>query len=216
MDSKSKVTMSELEHVYSQFFFQAEDDIRDIGVTGVQTCALPISHHAPFPPPHGLGLPRPPTRAHRHRGTTVPPLAHERGQRGPGPQFVSPDFQGHFDIIGEELARSQALRHGDGRTIYLSAEMSDGVQSHVAFQGRGNPTAYASPAGQPYPLLRTPHSPVQTRFKDDVLGPYRVEQPLFFLLRINPYQLLVEGDGQRRMGTQTGHLGPLVDRKSVV
>src|SRR5258707_2732722 len=28
------------------FFFQAEDGIRDIGVTGVQTCALPIS--APF------------------------------------------------------------------------------------------------------------------------------------------------------------------------
>src|SRR5438445_13169964 len=28
------------------FFFQAEDGIRDIGVTGVQTCALPIS----FPP----------------------------------------------------------------------------------------------------------------------------------------------------------------------
>src|SRR3712207_7785696 len=28
------------------FFFQAEDGIRDIGVTGVQTCALPISLHA--------------------------------------------------------------------------------------------------------------------------------------------------------------------------
>src|SRR3712207_6866528 len=27
----------------SCFFFQAEDGIRDIGVTGVQTCALPIS-----------------------------------------------------------------------------------------------------------------------------------------------------------------------------
>src|SRR3712207_7800891 len=27
-------------HVF--FFFQAEDGIRDIGVTGVQTCALPI------------------------------------------------------------------------------------------------------------------------------------------------------------------------------
>src|SRR3712207_8389797 len=26
------------------FFFQAEDGIRDIGVTGVQTCALPIMH----------------------------------------------------------------------------------------------------------------------------------------------------------------------------
>src|SRR3712207_7930326 len=29
------------------FFFQAEDGIRDIGVTGVQTCALPISSGAP-------------------------------------------------------------------------------------------------------------------------------------------------------------------------
>src|SRR3712207_3338733 len=28
------------------FFFQAEDGIRDIGVTGVQTCALPISVQA--------------------------------------------------------------------------------------------------------------------------------------------------------------------------
>src|SRR3712207_9016208 len=28
------------------FFFQAEDGIRDIGVTGVQTCALPISLNA--------------------------------------------------------------------------------------------------------------------------------------------------------------------------
>src|SRR3712207_2645886 len=28
---------------YMIFFFQAEDGIRDIGVTGVQTCALPIS-----------------------------------------------------------------------------------------------------------------------------------------------------------------------------
>src|SRR3712207_7055286 len=31
------------------FFFQAEDGIRDIGVTGVQTCALPIScYSSPF------------------------------------------------------------------------------------------------------------------------------------------------------------------------
>src|SRR5258707_1260264 len=27
---------------FNFFFFQAEDGIRDIGVTGVQTCALPI------------------------------------------------------------------------------------------------------------------------------------------------------------------------------
>src|SRR5215469_16560383 len=29
------------------FFFQAEDGIRDLYVTGVQTCALPISHVGP-------------------------------------------------------------------------------------------------------------------------------------------------------------------------
>src|SRR3712207_7322914 len=40
-----------MDYLYAQFnhwlhkffFFQAEDGIRDIGVTGVQTCALPIS-----------------------------------------------------------------------------------------------------------------------------------------------------------------------------
>src|SRR2546430_2925102 len=29
-------------HVHTGFFFQAEDGIRDLTVTGVQTCALPI------------------------------------------------------------------------------------------------------------------------------------------------------------------------------
>src|SRR2546425_11004432 len=32
--------------IYFFFFFQAEDGIRDKLVTGVQTCALPISHAA--------------------------------------------------------------------------------------------------------------------------------------------------------------------------
>src|SRR2546430_8773938 len=43
------------------FFFQAEDGIRDLTVTGVQTCALPISLPAARPQadrPHG--------RRHRH------------------------------------------------------------------------------------------------------------------------------------------------------
>src|SRR5258707_8594316 len=34
----------------SFFFFQAEDGIRDIGVTGVQTCALPISTFSALDP----------------------------------------------------------------------------------------------------------------------------------------------------------------------
>src|SRR2546421_6003491 len=37
--------------VFYFFFFQAEDGIRDLIVTGVQTCALPISHASPSPTP---------------------------------------------------------------------------------------------------------------------------------------------------------------------
>src|SRR5438445_755845 len=36
------------------FFFQAEDGIRAIGVTGVQTCALPISRASPSQRPRKL------------------------------------------------------------------------------------------------------------------------------------------------------------------
>src|SRR2546427_8316653 len=37
--------------VYFFFFFQAEDGIRDLTVTGVQTCALPISSVTEAPAP---------------------------------------------------------------------------------------------------------------------------------------------------------------------
>src|SRR5258707_5240697 len=48
MNSRNKATL-----VPPSFFFQAEDGIRDIGVTGVQTCALPIllDALAAFAPP---------------------------------------------------------------------------------------------------------------------------------------------------------------------
>src|SRR2546429_8837002 len=35
--------VTQLSDIYCFFFFQAEDGIRDVAVTGVQTCALPIS-----------------------------------------------------------------------------------------------------------------------------------------------------------------------------
>src|SRR3712207_7371296 len=45
------------------FFFQAEDGIRDIGVTGVQTCALPICLRAAFDGAVSLGRVQTPTLA---------------------------------------------------------------------------------------------------------------------------------------------------------
>src|SRR6516162_10629597 len=47
------------------FFFPAEDGIRDYKVTGVQTCALPISGRQARPAPAAAGCP--PPRARRHR-----------------------------------------------------------------------------------------------------------------------------------------------------
>src|SRR5699024_11699413 len=41
------VSLSVCSCIYSGFFFQAEDGIRDRNVTGVQTCALPISATVP-------------------------------------------------------------------------------------------------------------------------------------------------------------------------
>src|SRR5687768_18305812 len=59
------------------FFFQAEDGIRDVAVTGVQTCALPIWSAAPR-----RGAARPP-RPRRTRETPTPcarPAARRAGR----------------------------------------------------------------------------------------------------------------------------------------
>src|SRR5882672_11321130 len=45
--------------MYFFFFFQAEDGIRDHCVTGVQTCALPISVQSPISKSIGPGFDRP-------------------------------------------------------------------------------------------------------------------------------------------------------------
>src|SRR3712207_7838925 len=52
------------------FFFQAEDGIRDIGVTGVQTCALPIFWEQPdiFDPSRFAEA----RRGERHRFQYIP------------------------------------------------------------------------------------------------------------------------------------------------
>src|SRR2546429_6326317 len=41
---ESSIELVQICCYYTFFFFQAEDGIRDVAVTGVQTCALPIFH----------------------------------------------------------------------------------------------------------------------------------------------------------------------------
>src|SRR5256886_3822478 len=75
----------------SFFFFQAEDGIRDLTVTGVQTCALPISSAISTPGPRSRAaassacvsaslLPREPTRI-----STAPGALDARLTAGPAP-----------------------------------------------------------------------------------------------------------------------------------
>src|SRR6267378_6094555 len=85
------------------FFFQAEDGIRDLYVTGVQTCALPISGRRPRtscarqasrgragqpPRPHGR-FGRAPTRR-RRGGGRVADSAGRYGERSSGAGLVEP------------------------------------------------------------------------------------------------------------------------------
>src|SRR5258707_10417255 len=65
------------------FFFQEKDGIRDIGVNGVQTCALPIYLHRRF---EAMPLLRRPLPAERERAVDplAPPggaVAHQREVR---------------------------------------------------------------------------------------------------------------------------------------
>src|SRR2546429_2139125 len=68
------------ENVWSEFFFfQAEDGIRDVAVTGVQTCALPIS--GPDPRFQPRSWPKPGATGDRARGR----LAQFRSSQSSGP-----------------------------------------------------------------------------------------------------------------------------------
>src|SRR5260370_31884479 len=81
------------------FFFQAEDGIRDSSVTGVQTCALPISHFDAAPTAACLARGRHLT----HRGKL--PLVQRQNAvldvTGAHP-VVGPDDRHHRDVRSEE------------------------------------------------------------------------------------------------------------------
>src|ERR1035437_10401581 len=76
------------------FFFQAEDGIRDIGVTGVQTCALPIWADDPATDVialylESLGNPRKFARITRRVGRQKPILVVKSGRSTAGTRATS-------------------------------------------------------------------------------------------------------------------------------
>src|SRR2546429_1293794 len=92
------------------FFFQAEDGIRDVAVTGVQTCALPISNEAKIP----LSI-----DDFDRISSRVPILADLK----PGGRFVATDLYraGGTPLVAKRMLEGRFL-HGEcptvtGRTI---------------------------------------------------------------------------------------------------
>src|SRR2546430_7007751 len=74
------------------FFFQAEDGIRDLTVTGVQTCALPISPYRSDISVFGEGaMSQVKTKAEAHEWI----LTHVRQRRG------CQDFSQEFRLLGK-------------------------------------------------------------------------------------------------------------------
>src|SRR5256884_8119807 len=91
------------------FFFQAEDGIRDVAVTGVQTCALPICVEAVASAPSGIGRRR---RAGRGRGGGS--RAFERGESGlelleTGPRALEHPRLGVELVPGHQIELAESL-----------------------------------------------------------------------------------------------------------
>src|SRR5256886_9756993 len=92
----------------SCFFFQAEDGIRDLTVTGVQTCALPIYLHRDA----GAGL--------AYREEPAARIESERHRARPdrhGERRLGEAIAGRDDALEAEARRSEERRVGkEGRS----------------------------------------------------------------------------------------------------
>src|SRR5690625_7578409 len=107
--------------MWISFFFQAEDGIRDGHVTGVQTCALPISSARSGPPPSSHQSALAPTS--RRRATATTTAAVSTILVGVGELLGDPQFW----KIGRASCRGREEdRRGGGR----SRTTRDGQERH--------------------------------------------------------------------------------------
>src|SRR2546428_11774318 len=103
------------------FFFQAQDGIRDLIVTGVQTCALPIS----------LPLPQQPDAARPQEVDLV------RGQPGPVDDGAVPERL-YFEVAAEvDDVGGRKARGREGLELGVEARIRRGGAHAGAPGGRG-------------------------------------------------------------------------------
>src|SRR2546427_7984833 len=88
------------------FFFQAEDGIRDLTVTGVQTCALPISSHVRSLVPQSRVEWAERAQGFPVRGDQQVHIALERDvEREAAPKLTRGDAQHRLQVAPEALRR---------------------------------------------------------------------------------------------------------------
>src|SRR5690606_39988814 len=101
------------------FFFQAEDGIRDFHVTGVQTCALPISARPELPRPE----PYPPGPRPSPRPEPYPPEPYPPPQPPRPPRMAAVDDSRRQ--IGRASCRERAEPPGGVHARSTEAEASN-------------------------------------------------------------------------------------------
>src|SRR6266478_9287243 len=123
------------------FFFQAEDGIRDLTVTGVQTCALPIWVAGIFLDEAGYDF----TAVTRERQNTAVRIIHELGLSA----FLNAYFLDHLFSLEDKLPYANGTAKNpeglppllDRRDLFLleSFQVSNGTYESVsAWQARLN------------------------------------------------------------------------------
>src|SRR2546422_2424289 len=105
------------------FFFQAEDGIRDVAVTGVQTCALPIFDVVGY-------------RRHGHNEGDEPaytqPVMYERIKQTPTAR------QRYADRLVGEGVVTDAQAGGEAEQVYQRlAEIQQSLKAHLREEGAG-------------------------------------------------------------------------------
>src|SRR5690606_35400511 len=141
---------------YYYFFFQAEDGIRDFHVTGVQTCALPISVEAVLGRPD-VGPAGALAVLGRQLVGGLVGLGAGVGEEHPGglaEQADQPLGQQHLGLVQEQVARVRERRHllGDGldqrRVGVAERDDRDAGDEVEVLAAVGVPHAHALAPGQ--------------------------------------------------------------------
>src|SRR2546422_11769128 len=102
------------------FFFQAEDGIRDVAVTGVQTCALPISIAA--------------AQLHRRLRGGGRDRVQQRGERYRS-VVLHPSLRGGQQLVGQELARGGQEQRPLESVLELADVPGPGAGAQTGAQG---------------------------------------------------------------------------------